>query len=268
MQKFVKHKIVIIGCGNVAWHLAKHLSQLKKFDIIIYNHKANVLLNDFKAKLKCSVESSFENILNDADYYFVCVTDKFISTVAKKVNLQNPKAIIIHTSGSAKIEDLGKAKKAAVFYPLQSFSKKDDVNWKEIPIIIESKSTSVKKQVSVLANYFSKNIYFLNYKERLKIHLAAVFVNNFTNALFVAANSFVSNGTNENNFKILMPLIKKTILKAEVMNPIEAQTGPAKRKDETVMKKHLKLLSKGKNLKSIYKQISGLIVKQQTKRHA
>lgn len=268
MQKSLKHKIVIIGCGNVAWHITKHFSQLKSYEVLVYNHKPNALLNDFKTKLKCSTASSLNNIIPNADFYFVCITDKYISETVKKINITNKNAVLIHTSGSAKIEELGEDNNSAVFYPLQSFSKNTNVNWKEIPIIIEAKKGGVKKKILDLAKLFSDNIVSLNYKERLKLHLAAVLVNNFVNALFVSAGDLISNNTHNNKLKILLPLLKQTVFKIESIDPRLAQTGPAKRNDDLVMKKHLKLLSKDEDLKNIYKQLSKLIVKQQTKSHA
>lgn len=265
MQKRAKHKIVIIGCGNVAWHLAKLFSSLKKYDLFVYNHKPNNLLSDFKTKLKCHTASNLNNIITDAQYYFVCVGDRFISTTAKKISLKNSNAIIAHTSGSIKVDELGKHKNTAVFYPLQTFSKLDDINWKETPIIIETKDASVKNKLIVFAKQFTSNVNSLNYKERLKLHLAAVLVNNFANALYVAADDLVSENKKT---KLLLPLIKQTVLKLNTLDARAAQTGPAKRKDETVMKKHLKLISDKPDLKKIYKQMSNLIIKQQTKKHA
>lgn len=268
MQKLVKRKIVILGCGNVAWHLAKHFFSLKNFQVYIYNHRANDLLQDFRTKLKCSTSTSLNDIIADADFYFVCITDKYISETVKKINITNKNAVLIHTSGSAKIEELGEDNNSAVFYPLQSFSKNTNINWREIPIIIESKKTGVKKKILDLAKLFSDNVVSLNYKERLKLHLAAVLVNNFTNALIVAAGDLIAKKTNSKKIEILLPLLKQTVLKVESVDPRLAQTGPAKRNDDLVMKKHLKLLSKDMDLKNIYKQLSKLIVKQQTKTHA
>lgn len=265
MRERARHKIVIIGCGNVAWHLAKLFSSIKKYELFIYNHKPNVLLNDFKSKLKCETISNLNNVIADAEYYFICVGDKFISEVSKKIKPKNSYAVVVHTSGSVKPDELGELKNAAVFYPLQTFTKADEINWKETPIIIEAKNAAVKNKVMLFAKQFSNNVNSLNYKERLKLHLAAVLVNNFTNALYVAANDLISE--NKKN-KLLLPLIKQTVLKLDKLDVREAQTGPAKRKDEMVMKKHLKLLSGNSDLKKIYKQLSSLIIKQQTKKHA
>ncbi|MDO8999924.1 MAG: DUF2520 domain-containing protein [Bacteroidota bacterium] len=265
MQKKLKHKIVIIGCGNLAWHLARRFSGLKNYELFIYNHKPNTLLNDFRTKLKCTTHSSLANIIPDADFYFICVTDKFVSQVAKKINLNKPISILIHTSGSLKINELGNKANTAVFYPVQTFSKQDEINWKETPIIIEAKNKIVQTKIAKLAKLFSENSINLDYKQRLKIHLAAVLVNNFTNALFVAAGDLIPKNSGN---KFLLPLIKQTVLKIEHMDPLLAQTGPAKRNDSVVMKKHLKLLSQNEELKYIYKQLSELIVTQQTKKHA
>jgi len=263
MLKRARHKIVIIGCGNVAWHLAKQICALKVYEVFVYNHKPNSLLNDFKTKLKCKTALSLNNIITDAEFYFICVGDTFISAAAKKI--QSTNGTVIHTSGSIKVDALSHHKNAGVFYPLQTFSKQDEINWKETPIIIEAKTTSVKNKLNVFAKQLSNNVSTLNYRSRLKLHLAAVLVNNFTNALYVAANDLIAENKKT---KLLLPLIKQTVLKLDKLDARAAQTGPAKRKDETVMKKHLKLLSGNAEIKKIYKQMSGLIIKQQNKKHA
>lgn len=268
MRNSAGFKIVIIGCGNVAWHLANHLKDIKHYNLFVYNHKPNIKLTDFKKKLNCKTQSSFNNIIADADFYFICVSDKFISDTVKKLKLINQNAIVVHTSGSMKIDAIDGFKNRAVFYPLQSFSKIDTIKWSEIPIIIETENLYTKHKISNLSKLFSKHIKHFNYEDRLNLHLSAVFVNNFTNALFVAASDLVSSNSAIAKFDLLLPLIKQTVFKIENMPVRSAQTGPAKRGDNTVIKRHLKLLSEKSDLKKIYKQLSDLIVKQQTNNHA
>jgi predicted short-subunit dehydrogenase-like oxidoreductase (DUF2520 family) len=259
-----KHKIVIIGCGNVAWHLAKHLAALKKYSIFVYNHARNTSLEAFETKLKCKTNASLETILPDADFYFICVSDKHIPEVSKKINDVNMGAIIVHCSGSLPVDAIKTSvKNKAVFYPLQTFSKNSTINWSEVPILIESNNAGVAKKMQAFANQFTQTVLSVDYKTRIKLHLAAVLVNNFTNALYVAASDLISGNEGNTNFDILLPLIKQTTQKVENINPRLAQTGPAKRKDEAVLERHLKLLSAQPELKKIYKQLSKLIVKQQ-----
>ena len=268
MPKLAKGKIVILGCGNLAWHIAKKFKQLKEYTVFVYNHQPNPLLNDFKNKLNCITESNLNEVVIDADFYFVCVTDKFVAATAKKIMKKNSNSIFVHTSGSLKIEALGNVKHAGVFYPLQTFSKNDELNWSEIPIVVEAKTSNAKNKLLKIASQFSKTIIKLSYKERLRLHLAAVLVNNFTNALVVAAEDFISKSIPPQKVKILLPLLKQTVLKLEKLGTLAAQTGPAKRNDETVINKHLKLISDNSDLKKVYKQMSKLILKQQTQTYA
>jgi len=268
MEKQVKQKIVIIGCGNVAWHIAKHLYGLKKFQVSVYNHSDNPILNEFSTKLKCKVEVGLNAIASDAAVYLICVTDKFISKVAEKITAKNPNAMLLHTSGSAKLEELGnRIHGAGVFYPLQTFSKDSVVNWAKVPIIVEAQNRDAEHSILYFADQFSKTVTTLEYKSRLKLHLAAVLVNNFTNALYVSAFDLINRDSTSRDlsFELLIPLIEQTTSKIKALAPLAAQTGPAKRKDESVMKKHLELIAKQNDLRKIYKLMSKLIVKQQEK---
>ena len=259
-----KQHIVIIGCGNVAWHIAKHFSELKKFDLTIYNHKANSTLNKFKSQLKCNVFVGLNEIITGADYYFICVADSFISSVSKKIVPFNKESIVLHTSGSIAIDAIKTdCYCKAVFYPLQTFSKTNVINWKKIPILLGANNNYTFEHLNALAKLFSKHTLQVNYTQRLNIHLAAVLVNNFTNALYVEAEHQLKKLNVD--FKILLPLIQQTGLKLNSHTPLEAQTGPAKRKDETVIKKHLKLLKTDKELKKVYAQLTELIINQQSK---
>lgn len=266
MEKSAGQKVVIIGCGNVAWHLAKQLRALKTFRISVYNHQANPLLNEFRSKLHCRTEVGLDQLPGDADHYFICVSDKYIASVAKKIMVKNPNALLVHTSGSMKLSELGnRIHNSGVFYPLQTFSRNANVDWSEVPIIIEPANADSEQALRRLAGRFSKTVISLKYKDRLKLHLAAVLVSNFTNALYVSAFDLLQDASEgkDLDFDILLPLIRQSTLKIGKLNPRAAQTGPAKRKDEAVMKKHIALLSKQADLKKLYKQLSKLIVKQQ-----
>ena len=75
---------------------------------------------------------------------------------------------------------------------------------------------------------------------RLKYHLAATMVNNFTNYLFAQAESFCKK---ENiSFAVLQPLMEETVIRLRNISPHETQTGPAIRNDLDTLKKHRELL--------------------------
>jgi predicted short-subunit dehydrogenase-like oxidoreductase (DUF2520 family) len=268
MQKLSGQRIVIVGCGNVAWHLAQKLHSLRNYEVHVYNHRPNSNLKELSRKFGAITHTSIENIIPSADFYFICVDDRFIDDVARKINPTNPRAVVLHTSGSVRIDALGnKIYTTAVFYPVQTFSINDTVKWREIPIIIETQK-GASEVIMKFAARFSNKVLLLDYETRLKIHLSAVLVNNFPNALYNAASGILSGAyvTKKVNFDILMPLIRQTTEKVIKLGPHEAQTGPAKRGDKPVIKKHLKLLAGNSDLEKIYRQLSKLIVKQQERR--
>ncbi len=144
-----------------------------------------------------------------------------------------------------------------VFYPLQSFSKDQELDFKNIPITIETEFKKDKELIEKLASSISNYVYSIDSKQREKLHLAAVFANNFSNFMFTIAKDL----SDEYNFPfdILKPLILETANKIQVTDPRKAQTGPAIRNDKKVIDKHLSQL-KGEK-KEIYKLISESIMK-------
>jgi predicted short-subunit dehydrogenase-like oxidoreductase (DUF2520 family) len=95
-------------------------------------------------------------------------------------------------------------------------------------------------------------------EQRQTLHLAAVFVNNFTNQLYRIGHEICE--TKNIEFEILKPLISETAKKVQRMSPFMAQTGPAKRNDKRTLKRHLKLIEDEQH-ESIYKLLTASIKK-------
>ena len=98
----------------------------------------------------------------------------------------------------------------------------------------------------------------VNSDQRRGLHLAAVFVNNFTNQLYRVAHEITESEGAE--FDILKPLILETAKKVQNMSPYMAQTGPAKRNDKRTIKKHIRQL-KNEHHKAIYELLTSSIQK-------
>jgi predicted short-subunit dehydrogenase-like oxidoreductase (DUF2520 family) len=228
----------------------------------VYNHQSHLDLFLFEEKFEAQIFNSLNSIIRNADYYFICVKDEEIELVSKKI-VKSAKSMVMHCSGSVSINALEKHPRAAVFYPVQTFSKMDKISWPNIPLCIQGKTVSQSKQIELLAKNFSNKVYFVNQTERNKIHLAAVFANNFTNALLHEAAELLPEKFNR-NLNLLLPLLEQTMLKLQNMSPAQAQTGPAKRGDDKVMQQHLKLISSSKKnkLKTLYELMSDLIQQQ------
>ena len=151
---------------------------------------------------------------------------------------------------------LSNENRKGVFYPLQTFSKNSLVAFKEIPICIEASVTSDLKILKELGESLSEKVIEINSEERSKLHLAAVFVNNFTNYLYRISNEILAES--KLPFDLLKPLIAETARKIETLSPKDVQTGPAKRNDLKTIEKHLYLL-KDSPYKQLYQQLTEAI---------
>ena len=144
-----------------------------------------------------------------------------------------------------------------VFYPLQTFSKAKTIDYRSVPICIEAETSEDFQILETLAKSISECTYAVNSQQRQALHVAAVFVCNFTNHLYQIGSEICNE--NELSFDILKPLIQETAQKIVTLSPEAAQTGPAKRKDTQTINKHLAFLTE-ENQKEIYKLLTKSII--------
>ena len=240
-------EVVILGTGNVASHLFKAFSEKENIDVIqVYNHNKESL------KSFSNLTNTTTNIqqLKKADFYFIAIKDDVIPEIARQ--LSKYKGIILHTSGAVGIDMLKHTANYGVFYPLQSFSRNTTIDFTEIPICIEANSAENLEKIKTLALTISKDVREVNSEQRKALHVAAVFVNNFSNHLYAIGAEICDEHAID--FSILKPLISETASKIQTLSPYEAQTGPALRNDHKTIETHLAILSnKHKNL---YREIT------------
>ncbi len=244
-------KVVLLGAGNVAVHLAKAFEQAKNIDFVQrYSRNDD---NDIYFNLETPKINNVNN-LAVADVYIIAISDDSISKFSYSLSLTE--GLLVHTSGSVSLKELSDKFRRGVFYPLQSFSKNIELDFNNVPVAIETEFDKDSIVLNELASSISNYVYHLNSIQREKLHIAAVFANNFSNHMF----SLAKNICDENNFSfdILKPLILETANKLNYLDPKEAQTGPATRNDKKIIQKHLSHLSNKK--KEIYKLISESIV--------
>ncbi len=245
-------KVIIIGSGNVAQHLISGFSKNEKVEVIqAFAKDAKSLSHLLDAE---KITSVFSDLLT-ADLFIIAVSDNAIKEVASKIPFTNK--LVVHTSGSVSIDDLDSKNRKGVFYPLQTFSKNKEVNFREIPICLEAQNEEDFITLQKVANSISDKIYKIDTEQRKSIHVSAVFVCNFVNHLYQIGNDIC----NENNipFDILKPLIQETANKILSLSPNEAQTGPAKRNDTQTINTHLNFLT-NENQKEIYKLLTKSII--------
>ena len=210
-MKNSKLSVVILGAGNVAFHLYKSLRSLETITLQQIYNRSKDNLEVFKY---VETTTLIEDI-KEADLYIIAVNDDVIGNVAQK--LKTKKGIVVHTSGAKPLVEVAMHTNYGVFYPLQSFSKDLELNFQEVPVCIEANSKKSLEQLNLLANALSKKVYHIDSKQRKSLHLSAVFVNNFSNYMFTVAQDLCD--TNNVPFEILHPLITETALKATLQSP-------------------------------------------------
>lgn len=245
-------KVIIIGSGNVAQHLIKAFAKNTATELIqVYSRQKENLIHLLDSVL---ITTDFNELL-EADLYIIAVSDDAIASVSSKLPFEN--RLVVHTSGSVELNTLDKKNRRGVFYPLQTFSKKKTLEFKNIPICIETEDINDYQLVEKTAKSISNNVFAINSEQRKALHVAAVFVNNFTNHLYQIGQEICQEHSVP--FEILKPLILETAEKIKTLSPEEAQTGPAKRNDFSTIEAHKSFLS-NENQSTIYKILTQSIL--------
>jgi len=247
--------VVMIGAGNLAVNLSLALSAkgIRIVQVFSQTQESAVSLAN---QLGTGWTISPEKIVKDGDIYFVALTDNVIPSFLEKTGFTDQ--LLVHCSGSLPLSVLSRfSTNTAVFYPLQTFSRNKTVDFSDIPILIEANSPENEAVLLNLAGKLSETVQLTDSAKRGIIHLSAAFACNFVNHLYAIAAKLLEENNME--FRILLPLIRETCLKAGTMHPVAAQTGPAVRKDTNVLESHLSALQKHPDFQEIYKKISDSI---------
>ncbi|MFL5753920.1 MAG: Rossmann-like and DUF2520 domain-containing protein, partial [Bacteroidia bacterium] len=251
-----------IGTGNLAHHLAARFVK-KGHEIIQVIGRSEVPAKALGQKFFTSHSTDLKKINRTADIYVICISDSQIERLASALKLNGK--LVLHTSGSIPMKALVKASgKYGVIYPLQTFSKDAKAKWKNMTLLIEGNAPAVTNEIRAFASTLCKDVREFNSSERLKLHVAAVFVSNFTNHLYTLASEFLE-AEKTGHFDLLKPLILETAKKIKKLSPAQAQTGPAIRNDKNTIEKHLAILEKYKTHRELYASFTKSILHSKNK---
>jgi len=216
--------------------------------------------NGFSLADSCKALWSPDLIFPDStDLIIVAVPDHRLKSVLDKIRCR-PETLVVHTAGSIGIDVFPvQIKRKGIFYPLQTFSKERKIVFNEIPFLIESSDKQSSAILEDLAESIGGKVHFIDTEHRRMLHLAAVFVCNFTNHMLTVGRDVALKAGF--SFEDLNPLIKETISKAIELGPENSQTGPAVRNDNNTIEKHLELLSFSPELRRIYNEMTRSIIR-------
>ncbi len=252
----MKHKIVLIGAGNVAHHLGFAFKKAGH-DILQVFSKSEDNAIELASQLQTKHTSSLNEIDKDADIYILAVKDYAIDDVILELRL--PGKIVAHTSGAVPLLGMEHiSAQCGVFYPFQTMTKNGKLDFETVPVFIEASDKKTQETLINLAKSITKLSQVVKSEQRKVLHLSAVFVNNFTNHLFYIAQELLKK--QQLPFELLYPLIKETVVKVGNNNPEEIQTGPARRNDFKTIDEHLHFLENEPEFREVYLVLSESIM--------
>lgn len=253
-------KINILGAGNVATHLVKAFVNSGN-EVSVWNRSSAHLTRISEDSMCYYCTDNISLLPKDVDLYIISVKDDAVANVANMLSktILNKEIPVVHTSGSLPLGILTPFfENPGVLYPLQTFTKDKQIDYKSITFFIEGTNFSLKL-LQQLLKHVSTNIYILDSNERKILHLASVFACNFINHDIAIASKLLSKI--EIPLSVLFPIISETIKKIESLSPIEAQTGPAVREDFNIIDEHVRLLSDFPSEKKIYVDTTNNIIR-------
>lgn len=228
-------RVAIIGKGRVAMHLSE------------------ALLSAGHDVVMCGGRKRIQPVPEDTELLILSVNDDSIAQVSQE--FAESKALVVHTSGSVAMETIPSSRRG-VLYPMQTFSLDRVVDFRKIPLFLEAANETDLKVLCQLASTISDKWMPMNGEQRKTMHLAAVLCCNFVNHLYeISYDVLKEQGI---PFEVLFPLIEETVAKIHTLTPHEAQTGPALRGDERVIRWHESMIQDSKR-REIYRKLSDSI---------
>jgi len=252
--------ITLIGAGKLGYHLGRRLHAVGAEIVQVFSRdegKAQELATATGAR----PVARLEEVEPGADLYILAVADDAIAPVAAQLQQRLPaESAVVHTSGATPSTVLAPYfPKHGIFYPLQTFSRERAPDFTAIPICVFSPDGGLEGQLAALGRQVSRSVHRIDDEQRAILHVAAVFVNNFTNHLFHIAHEILQEEALP--FELLLPLIRETVKKIEGHPPEDMQTGPARRGDRATIGRHLAYLKKFPDFEGIYEALTKSIQK-------
>jgi predicted short-subunit dehydrogenase-like oxidoreductase (DUF2520 family) len=204
---------------------------------------------------------ALEAPLPPADVYLLAVPDAAVAPLLART-IWPAGAVVAHLAGALplRVFDAQPQVRGGVFYPLQTFSPGRAIDWPAVPLCIEAADAAAEATLLALARSLSQHVRLLDSTQRLKLHVAAVFANNFTNHLLGIADALLA----EANLPaaLLAPLVRETVDKALANPPFAVQTGPAVRRDAPTLLAHQAALATHPTWQALYEQLTASIQTQ------
>lgn len=254
-------RIGLLGTGRVASQLGPALAAAGHHVAFLWS-RTPAAAEALAAQLPGTVVlPSLATPLPPADVYLLAVPDAAVAPLLAATSWPAG-ALVAHLAGALPLAVFvaQPAVRGGVFYPLQTFSSGRAIDWPTVPLCIEAADATGEATLLALARSLSRDVRLLNSAQRLKLHVAAVFANNFTNHLLGIADALLAEA--DLPAALLAPLVRETVAKALANPPFTVQTGPAVRHDAPTLAAHEAALAAHPAWQALYAQLTASIQAQ------
>ncbi len=225
-------KVFIVGTGNIGSHLCRAIetSQNDQIKLAGYTNSSGYIMPDIRA-------AWYDKTPEKCNLILLALPDDALSNFSNNLTTG---ATVVHVSGSAPLSILNAHKNHGVLYIPQTFSKNRQVDLSEVTLCLEASNDFTMKQLELVGSTLSRKQKHINSYQRSKLHVAAVYMNNFANHCFYKAQELLQDAQLDNH--LLDALMQETTAKAAELGAKKAQTGPARRGDQKTLDRHLSLI--------------------------
>lgn len=265
----LKKKFLIVGAGNVGTSLYLKLSELHPGKVHIYGRlESNQFENIHVAKEDYTNYLSQE-IVDPVETIFICVPDDKIKEASRVLLMHRlMNKTIFHTSGAKDSSELEHLKNrnanVASLHPLQSFPVKflPPSKWEEIIFAYEGDEKAYIVASGIIEKMNSK-IIRLTEDQKVAMHIAGVFVSNYFVGLLSVAEGILTQAgiTGVPRNELLQPLAQGVVDNYKKSRADEILSGPLKRGDINVIRKHIQYLRIHKSNVDLYVQMAKVLLK-------
>ncbi len=254
-------RVGLLGSGRVASQLGPALAAAGHQVEFVWNRTAPAAKTLAAQLPGTRALLTLESPLPPADVYLLALPDAAVAPLLASTTWPAG-AVVAHLAGALPLAvfDARPEVRGGVFYPLQTFSPGRAIDWPTVPLCIEAADAAAEAMLLALAHSLSQHVRLLDSAQRLKLHVAAVFANNFTNHLLGIADALLA----EANLPpaLLAPLVRETVDKALANPPFAVQTGPAVRRDAPTLAAHHAALAAHPAWQALYAQLTASIQTQ------
>jgi predicted short-subunit dehydrogenase-like oxidoreductase (DUF2520 family) len=264
-RKNPRISLTVIGLGPVGQAVACALSRSGKFDLILIGRDRAGEKRLAKA-LKSQYLSNIKQLAQDSGIVIICIKDNQIKSFIRQYVRLKPnwsRFTVLHTSGVLGSDVLkplaSKGASVAAWHPYQTFPRRGwQPDFAGVTFGISGDARAMRVAGRLTRMLGGKPLRIRD-EDRVLYHLSAVLACGFVAAdLEMAVRVLKKIGLSEKRaLEAIMPIATQTLKNATALGPARALTGPAVRKDEATIRKHLQALRKNDpDLAQVYTAVS------------